>query len=103
MNILVSNPTPTLVHYIFSVCTADPSLTCEMRLWVFEQWRLKNAHCSTGLYPSLPATGNQHHTRRRGQGLASRHMLRHLFCFAGWKRVGGAGGGIDRAAFIELL
>lgn len=83
--------------YILCLCTADPSLACEMRLAVFSQ-------CSTGLYPSLPAAGNQHHATSRGPGSALQHnTLEHLFCFASRRRVGGAGGGTDRAAFIELL
>lgn len=88
----------------------SPSLYCRslpcMRDAVGGFWtaEVKNAQCSTGLYPSLPAAGNQHHATSRGRGSASQHnTLQHLFCFAGWRRMGGAGGGIDRAAFIEVL
>lgn len=90
--------------YILRLCTADPSLAWKMWLAVFEQCRWKSAQCSTGLYPTLPAAGNQHHATSRGRGSASQHnTLQHLFCFAGGRRMGGAGEGIDRAAFIEVL
>lgn len=90
--------------YILHLCTAQTSLTCEMRFAVFQKAEVKNAECSTGLYPSLPAAGNQHHATSCGRGLASQHnTLQHLFFFAGWRKVGGVGGGIYRVAFIELL
>lgn len=103
VNMPVSYPTPTLLHCIFPVFVLQiPPFACEKRLAVFEQESWKK--CSTGLYPSLPASGNQHHATSRSRGSASQHnTLQHLFCFAGWRRMGGAGGGIDRAAFIELL
>lgn len=86
----------------------SPSLCCttlpHVRDAVCGFWKaeVKNAECSTGLYPSLPAAGNQHRATSCGRGSASQHnTLQHLFCFAGWRRVGGAGGGIDKSSFYR--
>lgn len=96
-----ATPPPPCIFFIFVLHNPPSHARCGLR---FLKSRGENAECSTGLYPSLPAAGNQHHATSCGRGLASQHnTLQHLFFFAGWRRVGGVGGGIDRVAFIELL
>lgn len=58
--------------------------------------------CSTGLYPSLPAAGNQHHTTSHGPGSALQHNpLDHLFCFASWGKDGGGRLGSRQSSFYR--
>lgn len=65
---------------------------------------MKNAQCSTGLYPSLPAAGNQHHTTKCGRARPRNTAgFSTYFAFQAGKGREGLLGETDRAAFIELL
>lgn len=73
----------------YSLCT---TFACKMRLAACQS--------STGLYPSLPATGNQHHTTSYGPVWAPQHnTLQHLFRVASWKKGGRGRRGKRQSSF----
>lgn len=101
VNILVTDPTPPrrTVYSVFALQIPPSRARCGGG-----GKKMKNAQCSTGLYPSLLAAGNQHHTTKRGRARPRNTAgFSTYFAFQAGKGREGLLGETDRAAFIELL